>query len=121
MSGDPHACVQPVARPALLIALAPSYAADSVVQAVEGNGARTTRPFVVADDWEVQWIAKGDPFQVYLHDGEGTLIGLTASQPGAGSGSSYVRKGGRYYLQVNALGTWTLRIVQIAPQASHKK
>jgi hypothetical protein len=104
---------------ALCVAFA-AAAADSVVQSFTGTGGRTTRPFVVADEWELQWEAKGGLFQVYLLDSNGAVVDLAVNQPSDGSGSSYVRKGGRYHLQINALGAWTLRVVEIDRPASPK-
>lgn len=78
-----------------------------------GNGARNTRPFSAVGPWEIQWYASGDVFQVYLYDGNGSLVDVAANQLGAGSGASYQPRAGTYYLQVNALGTWTVRIVSM--------
>jgi hypothetical protein len=98
----------------LLCVLAPTVAADTVVHTLNGSGGRTTRPFVVGDEWELQWEARGGLFQAFLYDGgNGELVGIIANQPKDGPGATYQRKGGRYYLQINALGDWNLRVVQI--------
>jgi hypothetical protein len=99
----------------LLSALSALTAAnDTVVQTANGSGGRTLRPFVVRDDWELQWDARGGLFQAFLHVGtSGKVLGIIANQPKDGAGASYQRNGGRYYLEINAIGDWTVRIVQI--------
>ena len=105
---------------ALLGGAAPAWAADTVVHTLSGNGARTTRPFEVRDQWEVQWDAQGQLFQVYVLDDAGQIVEMGANQGAPGAGASYVRQGGRYHLQINALGAWTLTVVQIDPKAPVK-
>ena len=90
-----------------------AIAQDAFVQEYEGNGVLNTRPFTVVRGWEIQWDASGDIFQLYLHDGAGDLIGVAANQMGPGRGASYQPRAGTYYLQVNALGRWTIRMVSI--------
>jgi hypothetical protein len=89
-----------------------SLAQDVVVQTFSGSGGLNTRPFTVKDGWEIQWDAKGEIFQLYLNNSAGDMEGVPANQQGAGKGASYQAKGGNYYLQVNALGTWTIKIIQ---------
>lgn len=81
-----------------------------------GNGLTNTRPFTVQDNWEIHWNASGDIFQVYIFDMEGDLIGVAANQTGPGAGTSFNARGGTYYLQVNAMGAWTVRVVQLPAQ-----
>lgn len=80
---------------------------------LEGDGTQNTRPFNVAGPWEIRWTADGDLFQVYVFSADGELIGVAANQMGAGGGSSFQPRGGDYYLQVNAMGAWSLRIVPL--------
>jgi hypothetical protein len=89
-----------------------SFAQDIVVQTFSGSGGLNTRPFTVKDGWEIQWDAKGDIFQLYLYTGSGDMDGVPANQQGPGKGASYQAKGGNYYLQVNALEAWTIKIIQ---------
>ena len=84
---------------------------NKVVATFTGNGAKNTRPFQVSSGWDIRWNAQGDIFQLYLYSASGNLIGVSANQSGPGTGSSYQAKGGKYYLQVNALGDWTIEIV----------
>ncbi len=104
-------------RRTLLLALAAlpfTAAGESPVVTAEGSGGRTLRPFTVADQWELQWNARGGMFQAYLFDdANGEMVGIIANQLKDGPGASYQRKGGRYYLQINALGDWTVTVVQL--------
>lgn len=81
--------------------------------AFHGNGTRNTRPFVASGPWEVQWDASGDIFQVFIQDGRGNLVDVAANQLGPGRGASYQPRSGTYYLQVNAMGAWTLQVVPV--------
>lgn len=87
-----------------------------LVQSFDGSGATNTRPFSVGPGWEIQWDARGSIFQVFLHSGDGEMLGVPANQQGAGEGSSYQPAGGEYYLQVNAIGRWEIDIVQVSEQ-----
>ena len=60
---------------------------------------------------------KGDIFQIFLHTAKGDMEGLAANQQGSGKGSSYQAKGGQYYLQVNAIGSWDIHVVQIGGES----
>ncbi|MDZ7801832.1 MAG: hypothetical protein U5K81_13725 [Trueperaceae bacterium] len=95
-----------------------AFAQDPIVTEYQGDGIRNTRPFTVDAGWEIQWTAQGDVFQLYLHDASGELVGVAANQSGPGSGASYQAAAGRYYLQVNAIGTWTIRIVDLEDDAA---
>ena len=89
------------------------FAQNNIVKTFSGSGAKNTRPFAVKDGWEIQWDAKGDIFQLYLYTANGDMKGVPANQQGAGKGTSYQPKAGKYYLQVNAMGDWAIRIVPV--------
>ncbi len=101
-----------------------AFSQDTVLKAFSGSGGKNTRPFTVKDGWEIQWDANGDIFQLFLYTANGDMAGVPANQQGAGEGASYQAKGGQYYLQVNAIGNWTIKIVQLggqsAGEAEHK-
>ena len=59
---------------------------------------------------EVQWNASGALFQIFLFSAQGEMLGVLANQ-GAGPGTSYNPTAGTYYLQVNTVAPWSLRIV----------
>ena len=83
------------------------------IASFDGSGGKNTRPFTVPSGWEIQWDANGDLFQLFLYNTEGEIVGVPANQKGAGTGNSYQAKGGEYYLQVNALGDWTINIADV--------
>ncbi|KIX14676.1 glycerol-3-phosphate dehydrogenase/oxidase [Dethiosulfatarculus sandiegensis] len=95
--------------------------AQEVIQSFSGNGSKNTRPFTVQDGWEIQWDARGAIFQVFLHNANGEMVGVPANQQGAGKGASYQAKGGKYYLMVNAVGPWKVKLVNLSKQASAPK
>ncbi|MDI3548180.1 MAG: hypothetical protein PWR10_1832 [Halanaerobiales bacterium] len=90
-----------------------SSISNNIVAEYSGNGMKNTRPFKVNGPWEIQWDAKGDIFQIFLFSGDGQLIDIAANQQGPGKGSYYSPKVGEYYLQVNALGNWEIKIVHV--------
>jgi len=96
---------------AIAIFLGINVFSQNIITTFSGNGGKNTRPFYVPDEWEIQWSADGDIFQLYLYDKIGNLIGLPANQLGSGNGDSYQPVGGQYYLQVNAIGNWTIKII----------
>lgn len=87
--------------------------ADYTIQEFSGSGQHTTRPFTVPDGWEIQWDASGDIFQIYVYKANGDLDGIAANQQGPGKGSAYQPKGGSYYLMMNAMGTWKVKVVKV--------
>ncbi len=91
---------------------------DTTIQIFSGSGGRNTRPFTVKDSWEIQWDATGDIFQITLYRSDGEMEGIAANQMGAGKGASYQPKGGQYYLGVNSIGNWTIKIVQTENKSS---
>lgn len=104
---------------ALIIVAAANVAlGQSSVVEYSGNGLSNTRPFTVEDNWEIQWDAGGDLFQVYVFDLAGDLIGVAANQMGPGGGASFNARGGTFYLQVNAVGPWTVHVVQLPAQST---
>jgi hypothetical protein len=88
-------------------------AKETLVREFAGSGLSNTRPFSVDESWEIQWDAKGDFFQLYIYNLNGDLLNVAANQMGPGRGSSYQVAAGTFYLQVNALGSWSVRIVQV--------
>jgi hypothetical protein len=86
---------------------------EVVVTTFKGNGAQAVRPFKVEDRWEIRWNANGMLFQAMLHSADGSLVGIVANQQGTGKGSAFRPKGGEYFLKTNAMGSWTIEIVQL--------
>ena len=88
----------------------------SIIKSYSGNGTQTTRPFVVKTSWEMQWDTKAEDFmlfQVYLYDGDGNLVNIVANQTKPGKGSCYSPKGGTFYLNINAVADWEIKIVEV--------
>ena len=95
---------------------APVWAAEEqVVFSQSANGTRNTRPFSVADRWELRWDVKGSTLAIFLFgaDGErkGVLPIVTQNKPG--SSNSYYPMAGSYYLKVVTEGDWTITVVQL--------
>ena len=88
-----------------------SEATSSEIATFSGSGGRNTRPFMTNGPWEIQWDAKGDIFQLFLYTANGDTVGIPANQQGSGKGTSFQPKAGKYYLQVNAIGNWSMKIV----------
>ena len=112
---DIYSDAQPEQAPAPAPAPPPAPKEDVTIKSFSGKGASTMRPFTVQSNWEIQWTADGDYLGVYLYDANGgeAAIGIPANQTGPGSGSSFQAKAGTYYIQTNALGSWTIDIVQL--------
>lgn len=94
---------------AMLSAVA-SGAADNARAAggpvFSGNGGRALPPFRVAAPSTLRWTNSGAIFQLFP---KGLGSGSVNSQ--ARSGATYL-KPGRYRLDVNAIGSWTIRVVR---------
>lgn len=88
---------------------------EQVVFTQAANGTRNTRPFTVADRWELRWDVKGPKLSIFLFMADGERQGLLpiVTQDKAGTGSSYYPKAGSYYLKVLADGDWTISVVQL--------
>ena len=94
----------------LLICFNASLNAQTKIAEFSGNGGKNTNPFTVNEPWEITWDSSGSIFQLYLYDMNGGLIGVPANQTSSGKGSSFQVAKGKFYLQVNALDTWTIVI-----------
>ena len=88
-------------------------AGETTVMELTGSGLKNTRPFQVDGPWELQWDAKGPLFIVRIYNPDGSIAAAAANQQGPGKGSSYQPKGGHYYLQINALGNWQVKVIEI--------
>lgn len=86
---------------------------DEIIKEFSGSDQHTTRPFTVKDGWEIQWKTKGKFLQIYVLNVKGELVSIAANTQIPGKGSAYQPKGGTYYLDMNALGEWTIQIVKV--------
>ena len=95
----------------MLCSLSPAVA-DEVLQEFSGDGTYTTKPFTVPDGWEIEWESKGAYLQILINTSDSVPLGFAAEQTGPGSGSSYQADGGTYYLDMNAMGDWKVKVVK---------
>lgn len=82
------------------------------------SGTMTTPDFRVSvRDWRIVWSTQNEVlpgagiFQIYVHDDSDNLIALAANKQGTGSGTSYVKPTGRFYLDINSGNVdWTVKV-----------
>jgi len=89
-----------------------SAGAEEVIKEFSGNGTFSTKPFTVPDNWEVQWESKGQYLQILINTADSVPLGFAAEQTGPGSGTSKQEKGGTYYLDMNAMGEWKVKVLK---------
>ncbi len=105
----------PILALGLLTLIHPARA-DELIAEYEGQGMQTMRPFTTDTPWEVQWQAKGSLFQIYAYAHQGPREGwpdVLANQMGSGKGSAYRAGPGTFHLTINAIGSWTVRVVTV--------
>lgn len=86
-----------------------------VIARFSGSGMKTTRPFSVSGPWEVRWETSAEVF--FLNgfeagDPNSTYPSMIAGPSAPSRGSSYVDRGGRYYLKVQSSGSWEVTVVR---------
>jgi hypothetical protein len=85
-----------------------------VVAEYSGSGIQTTRPFTVDGPWEIRWRATGDVFQIYVYQGSSRVpYDVAANDICPCRGRDYQPQGGSFRLDINAIGEWTVTIVQV--------
>ncbi len=80
---------------------------------VEGQGSRSTRPFVASGPWELRWSiaqSNGGPSWFSLHPADESGSEMIAGQDGDGDGQTFYPRAGAYYLEVHADGVWVLEV-----------
>lgn len=89
---------------------APAAAQWVAVKEWSGSGIKNTETFEVRGrEWRIQW-SSPDLFQIYLYREDGQLAGVAANAISGGKDTSYHRGSGRYYLMVNATGSWNVTV-----------
>lgn len=86
-----------------------------VVARFSGSGMKTTRPFSVPGPWEVRWETSAEVFSLFGFEAgnpNSTYPSMIAGPNPPTRGSSYVDRGGRYYLKVQSSGSWTVTVVR---------
>lgn len=82
----------------------------SCVISWKGNGAKTTESFRVKKSWRIKWKNLGDILQIYVHNLDGDFVALPVNTLEKGEDVSYIYETGEFYLTINALGRWEVRI-----------
>jgi hypothetical protein len=90
--------------------------ASNVVARFSSSGAKTTRPFSVSGSWEVRWETSAEVF--FLNGFEAgnprsTYPAMITGPNAPSRGSSYIDRGGRYYLKIQSSGPWTVTVVRV--------
>lgn len=85
-----------------------------IIARFSGSGMKTTRPFSVSGPWEVRWDSSAEVF--FLNGFEAgnpnsTYPSMIAGPNAPSRGSSYVDRGGRYYLKIQSSGSWRITVV----------
>lgn len=90
--------------------------ASNVVARFSSSGTKTTRPFSVSGSWEVRWDTSAKVF--FLNGFEAgnpnsTYPSMITGPNAPSRGSSYIDRGGRYYLKIQSSGPWTVTVVRV--------
>jgi len=87
---------------------------EGLITEFSGNGSLKTRPFTVGGPWEIQWDLEGNGIlTITLHDENGGFGDVVAMQMEEGRSSSYQPKEGTYYLDIQGMGNWEVKIVRV--------
>jgi hypothetical protein len=90
---------------------APARSAQwTTVKTWSGSGMKETETFTTTNrEWRIKWTTSNEPFanvgliQLFVYDGDGTMVTLAANKQGPGSDVSYVRSApGKHYLMINS-------------------
>lgn len=74
-----------------------------------GKGSGVTEPFEVIAPVEMHFDSDDAVMVLYLLDDQGRVV-RNLHRGGAGAGRHLIEQPGRYHLQVNATGGWTIRL-----------
>ena len=101
----------------LALLLLPSFAdsadqSEQIILKESANGSRSLQPFQVQNKWEVRWESSAD-ITIWLKDKKGDPVKRLASNKKGGSGSTFHRTGGTYFLMITAEGDWTVTVIQL--------
>ncbi len=87
---------------------------------LKGNGSKTTQKFTASGDWDLEWTydcsnfyGGQGVFQVYVYNHDGTMSfqnGLINQSGSKDAGVEHYHKGGTFYLQVNSVCAWTMKV-----------
>ena len=88
-------------------ATTPTTVVSGATQTYSGNGTENLGTITLATDSTLAWTNTGDRFQIFTTSGSDPL---PVDSQGS-SGTSYMAAGTYTNVQVNAIGSWTIRIV----------
>jgi hypothetical protein len=112
----PFTPVPTVARVAATSARSPSPSPRPMIAvgSWSGTAALDTKPFPVADEWNIDWeTTSGDTFQILLMNSQ-TGFPVSSITLAPGSGSSVQHGAGTYYLKINASNTpWKVSVQSV--------
>lgn len=90
---------------------------------ISGSGSKSTQKFIVNGDWDLSWsydctsqmasVGGQGNFQVYIYNGDGSLSlqnNLINQLGKSDSGVENYHTGGTYYLQVNSVCSWKIKV-----------
>jgi len=89
----------------------------TTIKGWSGKGSKQTETFEINNhEWQIEWNADNEEFfgllVVYLYKENGSLVSIPVTQTGEGSGSTYVRGAGRYYLQIDGANIdWEVKVL----------
>jgi hypothetical protein len=76
----------------------------------EGDGDDSTEEVEVAGNWQVEWEATGDEFQVELINEEGESRGTIVDSGGESEGATFITEGGTFTLEITSDDEWSIAI-----------
>lgn len=112
----PTQTAAPTASPSPSITLVPSQvpATDppppTTVLEIEGTGDLISEAFEVSEGWQIVWQTDGESFEFALRGDQD--VGTVVDQTGSSSGVTSIVPSGRFYLEINAKGPWSIKVVQ---------
>jgi hypothetical protein len=85
---------------------------------LSGSGSKTTETFRVSGEWDLQWsydcanFGQAGILQVYIESKGALLPTVGVNQTGTrGRGTEHYHTAGTYYLEVNSVCAWTMKVV----------
>jgi hypothetical protein len=92
---------------------------SDVIAYFEGQGMTNTQPFITKDSWSIYWEYTADEespfgqiFTITIKNQKAEVVDANVVYlGGTSSGVSYYPKKGKYYLLINAGGSWKVKIV----------
>ncbi len=106
----PTASPSPSITPVPSLAPATDPPPPTTVLEIEGTGDQVSEAFEVSDGWQIVWQTDGESFEFAVRGDQD--VGTVVDQTGSSSGVTSIVPTGRFYLEINAKGPWSIRVVQ---------